>query len=52
MTTGVQGRADAGLDTDLDVVAGIKLGREPAQMQDPLGPARVDPRRVELLQLI
>ena len=48
----VQGRADVGLDTDLDIVAGINLGREPAQMQDPLVPARVDPRRVELLQLI
>ena len=48
----VQGAADVSLDTDLDVVAGINFRGEPAQVQDPLVPARVDPGRVELLQLI
>ena len=48
----VEGPADVGLDPDLDVVVGVHLGRDPAQVDDALVPVGVDPHRIELLELV
>ena len=48
----VKGPADVGLDPDLDVIVGINLGGDPAHVDDPLVAFRVDPHRIELLELV
>ena len=40
------------MNADLDVVVRVHLGREATQMEDSLVSARVDPHRIELLQLV
>src|ERR1039457_2807870 len=49
---GVEAVPDLGVRPDSDVVVRIDLGGEPVQMDDLGVAARVDPDRVELLQLI
>ena len=48
---GVEAVPDFGVQSDSDVVVRIDLGGEPVQMDDLGVAARVDPDRVELLQL-
>ena len=49
---GFEGPADIRLDPHLDVIVRVDLGREPAQVEDALVPAGVDPLWIEFLELI
>ena len=49
---GVEAAPDIGLQAHRDVVVGVHLGREPMDVDDLLVAHRVDPDRVELLELV
>jgi hypothetical protein len=48
----VKGPADIRLETNLDVIVRVDLRRKATQVDDALVPTRVDPYRIELLELV